>query len=366
MAGRGGFDPAYVGKNDGTRLRTDYVKSQWKLTNNKGHEHSMMKIVGKTAGMVGFVKPGGFRRNVSFAYAGVAAIGVLTASLGASGKAAYAQTVYGITNTGKFGYLDLTGGGFQQLGTSSITLYGLAYDQTNNGIFAIDDDNTLYQFTAPQTAGNGNITLAPQLQFTGLNGQILQSIAFDKQTNTLYGLASDNNSTGTNATLYRLSTTNSAAVRIGTGLGFNSFGGFAVVTSNGVSTGYATQGVAANNTNGPVFQINLTAGTSSLLGGQAVAGFANPVSAIAGVGGSLKAVDYTNRNSTQNATYNVGLTGANTGVANVQAFYDMASTGGFLAITDGATPEPGTIGLLSMGLTLGASGVVVRRRRKNK
>lgn len=312
------------------------------------------------------------KRNASFMGASFVVFGVLA---GMGSKAARAQFVYGATNTGNFGRLDINSGNFNVLSTfnpNTTFISGLAFDRNNANVFAIDDDNVLYQFLT----GGGNNTLSPpQLQYnsTLLNNQLLQSIAFDNKTGVLYGLGSDRN-TGANATLYRLSVNNANGVtQVGAfgGLGFSTYGGLAIVSNAVGSTGYATQGTNTNNGangNGPVYQLNLATGTSSLLGGKTMAGFANPVSALAAVQGSLIAVDYTNRTSNTNRIYNVNQT---SGLANPLSTYDMNTYGGFLAITEfGAlsTPEPGTLGLLGMGLTMaaGGSGMVRRRLRKNK
>ena len=313
------------------------------------------------------VKIGRNARSVSLALTGIA-LGLLAFA----GKPVRAQNVYGITNTGNFGILNLDTGSFDQRANYSTTtfgrFFGLAFNKANGNVFAIDGNNVLYQFGT----NDSSFSIAQQFQYNAaaLNNQIIQSIAFDKITGQLYGLATDNNATGTNATLYQLSNNNPNGVtQVGAfgGLGFNSFGGFAIVSANGMSTGYATQGRASDSTNGPVFQIDLAMGTSQVLGGQNVAGFTNPVSALAGVAGALKAVDYTSDTSIVNRTYNVGLTAPNTGLATGQATYDMNTFGGFLAITDIGqltTPEPGTLGLLALGLTGGAGGVWVRRRKK--
>ena len=326
-------------------------------------------------------------RAVSRALAGI----TLALVAGFSPMSARAQSVFAVTDTLRFGEFDLTSGSFTQranftgdpfLGVGG-QIYGLAFSGnfpgSNSNVFAIDGGNGLYQINT----ANNTYTLAQQFQYdqsaNGLNGQVLQSIAFDKATGQLYGLGA-NNSDGSNATLYRLSTTNvpNNVTRIGAfgGLNFNTFGGLAIVTdNNGVSTGYATQGRADNgvtgpNANGPVYQINLANGTSVPLGGtplpngENVAGFTNPVSALAGVAGQLKAVDYTMDTSPVNRTYTVDQT---TGIATFQGTYTAATFGNILAITDMGqmnTPEPGTLGLLAMGLTLGAGGVTVRRRKK--
>ena len=307
---------------------------------------------------------------------GITLTAAVTLWLAGSG-AARAQRVFGITDKNYLGILNLGTGSFQNLGTSSTSLFGVAYNRANNELIGVDAFNNLYAIN-PNTV-SGNFAPSSLQKVTGFGAdQYIYSIAFNYSTNTLYALASNGfanglPNVGKNAALFTINLTTYVATQVGSGLGVDTNGGLAIADTPTGPVAYITEGqrrntvggVTSTGGGGRIYGVSLSSGAATPLSAASTAGFNATTYALVAYGNQVRAADYysTATSPTNPAPIGKTYTIDSTGAATVLANYDFATYGGFFALSAGAVPEPGTLGLLATGLIVGAG--LARRRRKS-
>ena len=264
-------------------------------------------------------------------------------------RSALAQSVYVESSPsgggGQFGVLNLLSGAYQNIGTTAVSLTGLALS-TGGTLYATDAANVLY-IVNPAT---GQTTARGSLGFAGSQ---ITSIAYASDSQ-LYGLLSAASGA---ASLVRINPSGTpSAVSVGS-LTFQSDGALAGGASGNL---YATEGNLPAFGSGSLYRTTTAGGAAQSLSPGGDAGYDSaPVFALSFAGGALFAID----NGTGGQTGDVGTIYAvttDTGVATPVSTYSASVVGNVSAATTATVPESATTVLLLPAFVVGA--VVARRR----